>query len=351
MIFSLKGKAQQYKTSESVKAHTQEIMHNIDTIKTVDLSNNIFFGDAINCLFNAIKEIKHLEVLILSNIFSILNKEQVVYILKIICESVNPHNLKHFDISHNAISCEFPECFIAFIGNLNNLESLVISNCGLGADGGTLLASTLSTLKNKRNLKNINISDNKLTSAGKALGTMINKFTNIKEVYIAFNTMDSASMLDFLHSIDDTNLSVLDIRDNRVDEKGCKLLGEYLYNMDIKKLMMGDCVIGDEGLKELFDSYYKAKMYSMFVKWTKNKKYIDFDISYNDLTDEVMKDLCFFVSEVGIERLQVIGNDFEDFSALTNILDKNGGELLIDEDDDDEESELIHAFNTKLNKL
>lgn len=357
MIFSLKGQAKQYTTRDSVQHHIDTILTNTTVISEIDLSSNIFFEDALIPLCLAIKKIKNLKKLTISNIFMLHNKEQMRSCLDIIIDSITPEKLEHFDISDNAISCEFTDAFSTFLSKLTNLNTLYISNCGLGCDGGAKLATLLLSLDNKRNLQILDISNNKLTSAGKDIGLLVSKFMNLNQLYMQFNTMDTVSMFAFLEAISETRLSILDIRDNKVDSAGCKLLGGYLYNWNILSCKLGDCGLGDAGMFELTTSYNRESMYSMFRKWNKRKERFSLDISYNDLSDKVYLDLCTFVGDREINVINVTGNDFEDLNRLHIVMEAKGGQVIVEDDEsssefsdsENEESELIQAFDAKIN--
>lgn len=232
------------------------------------------------------------------------------------------------------------------------MKVFLIYNCGLGCDGVKKIANIMQNLKNKNSLNVLDISNNKLTSGGKETGMLVNYFPCMTEARIQFNTMDSKSTYKFLEAIKDANLSVLDIRDNKIDVEGCKLLGEYLYNWNIAECYLADCEIGDQGLTELINSYRKASMYSMSQRWTRKRPLLHFDISYNELGDDVLDLLYDFARENEIEVLNITGNDFEEYEKLQMMLEDKGRKLVWEEEsssDVENESELISAFDTKLN--
>lgn len=340
MIFSIAGGKKQFPTKESVQDIINKINQNLSTIIEINLCDNVFLPEAAEALFTCIKQVKHLTKLQISRIFSALPKPIMMQSFEIVIACLTPETLTYLDISENAISCNFPPFFSAFLSKLNSLTVLKMNNCGLGTIGGNELAEALSRVKNKNNLMVVDLSLNKLISSAKSLGTSLSEFKYLEEISLQYNNIDRDSMFHFLESFNDHSLTKLDLRDNLLDERGCKLLGEYFIGWDLEVLRIGDCIVRDKGLKAFISI---ARQKDNLVKAQGNfdiEKRMTLDFSYNEITEEGLEDLEEFVEIFKVEKLHIEGNDFVNCEKIKEIVEGYGG-IVIDEEEEEDEAVIL----------
>ncbi|KAM0675279.1 hypothetical protein GVAV_001104 [Gurleya vavrai] len=350
MIFSIAGERKRYETLESIQPHIKTITDNADVIIEINLRDNVFLPVALTPFFKKIFYLPNLRKVTLCRVFSALPRDLMIECFKIIIEGLDPSKLFYLDLSQNAISCDFPDFFKVFLSKLENLKVFKIDNCGLGTTGGKNLASSISKIKNKENLVSIDISTNKLISSGKELGKALSKFSNLEEVYIQYNNIDRESMYEFLKSFEDHSLVKLDLRDNFIDEAGCKLLGEYFVTWDLEDLKMSDCLIGDEGLIAFCNNAKEKSKYNMCQGGFYMNSGIELDLGFNAISEKGLMHLESFVRDVNVSLLRIEGNDFKECKALIDAFLEKGNEIIYKEDDSEEE-EKIDVLEEKLANL
>ncbi|EJW04967.1 hypothetical protein EDEG_00084 [Edhazardia aedis USNM 41457] len=350
MIFSLAGHKKRYMTAESVKNHVSYISFNSKKIKEINLSDNVFYPEACDLLFSAIKKCTNLKKVTLSRIFSGLQPEVMQKSFKKIILCLSAPTLTHFDISQNAISCDFPECFVNFLKQLENLRVIRIDDCGLGAIGIKVLFECLNTLKNKKNLEVIDISKNRITKGAHSVGEIIKDFVNLEEIYIQYNNIDGDTLVSFLKNLAKLNLTKLDLRDNILNLEGCALLGKYFVTWDLNDLRLSDCLIDDECLKA-FTSEANATKNECFFAGGFYKRLIGMtlDLSNNKISTEGLEYLKDFFENNKMKKILLYNNEFDDCSAIKEELIKKGCEVC--DCESEESSEVCDSLVKKMEAL
>lgn len=341
MIFSIAGGKKRYETAESVQEIIDEIKEDSNKIIEINLCDNVFLVEAAMPLFKTIKEVKHLNKLILSRVFSALPRDIMMKSFEAVISNINPKQLVYLDLSENALSCDFPDFFVEFLINLDNLRVLKVQNCGFGTIGGNKLASILKRIVNKSNLMVLDFSSNKLTSSAANLGETFSEFKYLEEVYIQYNNVDRESMFHFLKSFDDHSLVKLDLRDNLIDERGCKLLGEFFVSWDLEDLRIGDCLIRDDGLKAFISNANLKSNLLMCQGGFTFERTMTLDISFNEITEEGLEGLEDFLEAFKVKKLHIEGNDFETCEKIIETVRKHDGVVIFEEEDSNEDEDKL----------
>lgn len=340
MIFSIAGAKLKYDTHKSVQSIIDKITLHITEIIEINFSDNVFLSPAATPLFQTIKKCKGLKKLNISRIFSGLPKADMMKAFEAVIINLDAKSLLYLDISENAISCNLPLFFKKFMIELNSLKVLKMRNCGLGTIGGNEIADILRQIENKDNLMIVDISSNKLIKSAVELGKSLAEFKHLEEVYIQYNNIDRDSMYKFLVSLEDLSLVKLDLRDNLIDERGCRLLGNYFVCWDLVYLRIGDCLIKDEGLNAFTSNVYvRSKYLTMHGGFKKNQCTL-LDISYNEISEKGLESLIKFVKMFKIKKIHVEGNYVDNCDKLTETVNEYGGELVLEEIDIDDEDEM-----------
>lgn len=354
MILSIEGENKLYKSVADVADLQQQIQKNRSRILTINFSGNVFEPEPMEALFADISQMKRLRSAVLVGVLATLPNDKMLKCLTILSKHLPTEKLEILDLSDNALSCNLPDAFREFIQRLGNLRILKLNNCGLGELGGNWLADSLCGLKDKNNLESIEIAQNKFINFPKKLGVALEKFIYLEEIRIQYNTIDQDSMDNFLRCFENHSLRVLDIRDNFLSLNGCRMLGEFFANWDVEEMSLGDCLMGNEGLRVFLEGASLKKPAPRLHGGIRQKKRrFVLDLSSNDIGQEGIDDLVKFFKVHDIDVLSIQGNEYEDCSELQQLLSEKGGRLIHDYEEDgsrvvETEASLIQKFEAVL---
>lgn len=328
MLCSIKGEEKKYQTKKDVEFLLPKLT---ETIVELDLSTNVFEPEAMEEICSKICKMKNLQIIRLDAIFSTLKRQDMLKCLSLICNALIDKRLIELDLSNNALSCEFPEEFYNLIKNLRTLKFLKIRNGGIGLKGGNLLGEMIEHLIN---LEYLDIAQNRFFSFPEKLSNGLLKLNNLSILKLEYNTIEKDSLELFLEKLKNKPIEFLDITDNILSVKGCKYLGELFNSWNLKELRMGDCLARNEGIIE-FLKYANKKYVPLNLPGGFDNE-IDFtlDISYNEWDQECMDDLVNFCEKYKIKQINISGNFYDDDEPITNVCDKYGGQVILEEDDE-----------------
>ncbi|AFN82995.1 RAN specific GTPase-activating protein [Encephalitozoon romaleae SJ-2008] len=335
MIFSIGDQKKKYETREDVSEVVEEIRKSLDELVEVDLSGNHFSEEAMEEICNVLQDAKNLCVINLSSAFLGLDKEKLYSNLVMLSNMLRTHKIQKIDLSDNAISSEFPPEFGEFISSSTDLVHLKMNNCGLGKVGGGRLGNYLLGISDKSKLEVVDIAQNRFFSFPKELSDALLKFENIKELRIQYNTIEEETMLLFLRSFSNHSLEVLDIRDNFLSLEGSRYLGDLYCEWNLKELRVGDCMMGNEGVKEFLRKASKKFIpMSLPGDYNSRRERIILDISYNEFEQDAVELLIDFCRRNTIKELGVFGNYYDDISDVVEIVERQGGIVVTKEQTD-----------------
>lgn len=332
MKFSI---ADQKKTYETV-ADVSEVVHDMaqiqDELVEVDISGNHFSPEAMEEICSVLGNAKNLRVVNLASVFLGLDKGKVHHNLAILSQALGKHKIQMIDLSDNAISSDFPEEFGDFISKTTELMHLRMDNCGLGRIGGDRLGESLKRIVDKSKLEIVEIAQNRFFSFPPALCEALVGFDNIRELRIQYNTIEEETMLEFLQAFREHALEVFDIRDNFLSVEGSRHLGELYCRWNLRELRTGDCMMGNEGVKE-FLRRANRKFSPMMLPgdYEVGRSGIVLDISYNEFEQDAVELLVEFCSKNTVKELVVFGNYYEDVGEVTQVVVEKGGRVVTKE--------------------
>ncbi|EPR79280.1 hypothetical protein SLOPH_1846 [Spraguea lophii 42_110] len=333
MILSIKNQLKVYKTETDLKELLDEIKDNKKILKGIDFSGNKFYPEALEILFNELED-ANLEHIHLSKIFTALPPEEMIKGLEIILRNLNPQIVKSFNMSENALGGLLTDKLFLFIEKTENLERIQLNDCGLGKIGIEKLAAALISMENKC-LEYLDISQNRLTTGAEKLGEALQHFACLETFKIQYNSVDRETMEKLLSSIKNlTMLKTLDLRDNVISDKGCKLLGEILAESNINDLIIGDCLVTNEGIEIFINEALKKEEERVLGGFNSEKTKFRLDISYNDIDQHGLNLLTEYAKSGHLEYLNITGNDFEDCQNLVGFMKEQKAVIIFEEEDE-----------------
>lgn len=331
MLYSLKNEEKKYTDKRDVEEIVKDLSLTPLRITGLDFTSNVFKPAAMAEICKCIDKMDNLTTVILDEIFTTLVKEDMLKCFSMISKSLMGKKIEHLDLSNNALSSELPEEFINLLMSLDTLKHFNIRNCGLGLLGGDKIGECLS--KCRESLEYIDIAQNRFFKFPQELKKGIAGLNNVKTLRLEFNTIEKDTMSEFLTVLADKPIEVLDIRDNFLNINGCKTLGELFSSLDFKELLVGDCLMHDEGVK-VFLKHASEKRVSLGLPGDiETSTYCSvLDLSYNDFEQDCVDLLEDFCVRYQIGRLVINGNFFEEINSLKSSIEKYGG-VLISEDE------------------
>jgi Ran GTPase-activating protein 1 len=332
MKFSIADKKKRYETKEDISEIVDSLRASQDEIVEVDLSINFFSEEAIGAICEALEGCRNMKSINLCSTFTGLNKERLHQNLSLVSKVLMKHEIQNIDLSDNAISADFPEEFGNFVANSKNLYVLRINNCGLGEKGGDRLAGFMDKIRDKGQLRILEVAQNRFFTFPKELCKVIPDFTSLSELRVQYNTVDEDTMVAFLDSIGNLDLEVFDIRDNFLSEEGSRILGELYCKWSLRELRVGDCMMGDAGIGAFLDEA-SSKFVPMALPGDiePRREGILLDLSYNDFGQDSVEKLVKFCSKNAIGQLLIFGNYFEDLTDVVEKVKLNNGEVIAEE--------------------
>lgn len=331
MLYSLKNEEKKYTDKKDVEEIVRDLSLTPLRITGIDFTSNVFKPAAMAEICKCIDKMENLTTVILDEIFTTLVKEDMLKCFSLISKSLMGKKIEHLDLSNNALSAELPEEFINLLMSLETLKYFNIRNCGLGLLGGDKIGECL--IKSKDTLEYIDIAQNRFFKFPQVLKEGIAGLNNLKTLRLEFNTIEKDTMSEFLSVLADKPIEVLDIRDNFLNIDGCKTLGELFSTLDFKELLVGDCLMHDEGVKVFLREASKKRVSLGLPGDVEASVFCSvLDLSYNDFEQDCIDLLKEFCVRYQIGKIIINGNFFEETEALKTSVEKYGGVLITEEE-------------------
>ncbi|ELA42225.1 uncharacterized protein VICG_00624 [Vittaforma corneae ATCC 50505] len=131
------------------------------------------------------------------------------------------------------------------------MQVLNLHNCGLGEEGLKKITSHLEKLENKDSLISLNLSKNRINIICPEFCTLFSQFTNLREFILNANTIEEKSMSQFLKSVENRSLEVLNLTDNFVCGEAIEHLGSLFLKNTIKELYLQDIKVDKGDINKL----------------------------------------------------------------------------------------------------
>lgn len=337
MIFSIETK-KRYDTTDEFKDYLAKMDEKLSEITHLDLSYNTYVP-AVACeISERIKKMKNLKKIKMESIMDSLNREQMIEVGTLIFNSL-PSTLEELDISSNALSCNYPEAIGTFLGKCS-LKTLSFYDCGLGEDGLIRLVNHLKLLKDKSNLKVLNIGKNRINVLPKDFTDLFNEFVNLCDFRLQANTIDEKSMYYFFKNAIGQKLKVLDVSDNFITNECPAVLGELFKRAsELEELFLFDGKMNDGDLYKFLTVALDKKIDTSL----KTKPKLTLDVSFNGFEQNCVPLLEKMANIYDFQKLIISENLYEDIDNLVNLVFKSGGIVVTEDDlfDDVSDNDLI----------
>ncbi|OAG31699.1 Ran GTPase-activating protein 1 [Nematocida displodere] len=332
-ILSISEEKKKYNTREELIDLLKQIEESRHELIGLDISENSFSPECILELVKAISAIPTMEIVTFKGVFTGRGKEEVEESLRHIAEYLRKlEGLTYFDISDNALSLHGMKLLSPLIEKMDSLRHLVLNNNGIGRDGGSYLAESLTVLSKSNNgLQSIEVGRNRLEDSAKAIGAALELFPYLDSVKIYQNSINAVIMSDFLLSLSVLSIRVLDIGDNFLLEHGSRALSKCLNHWSVEVLNISDCLMGDSGVTVLASQLAQNTRIQGELLGE-----IVFDLSYNDLTEDTFQHTQTLLEKLPAARFILTGNELsaDHIETLSQIAAYKGGEVLFEEEED-----------------
>ncbi|KAI9138044.1 hypothetical protein BKA69DRAFT_1031828 [Paraphysoderma sedebokerense] len=357
-VFSIEGQGLKLNTAEDVAEFVQQIAE-MDNLKEIRLSGNTFGIEAAVAIAEALKKKSTIEYCYFSDMFTGRLKTEIPHALKAIGDALVDKPIKHFDLSDNAFGPTGAEPLRNFLSNNRSLETLKLNNNGLGIQGGTIVAQSLLACnelnvkeKTKSNLKTFIAGRNRLENGSmEYLSNAFKAHGSLVHVSMPQNGIRPEGIKTLMTALSECkDLEVLDLQDNTFTTIGSNALAESISSWHkLRKLHVGDCLLGKDGAISLFKALMNYKVESIE----------ELHLAFNEIDEQGASLLSNWLDKFGgkVKLLELNGNCFDPegdlVEKITQILSDHGhpnaldelDEMEWDEDDDtedeDDEDEII----------
>lgn len=227
----------------------------------MNLDGNTLGVEAAECIGKALEKHAELKRALWSNLFTGRLKSEIPLALRSMGAGIilAGAQLSVLDCSDNALG---PNGMVGLIDLIKSsacysLQELKLNNCGLGIDGGKMLAKSLlechkssSALGKPLRLKVFIAGRNRLENPGAtALAEVFKTLQSLEEVAMPQNGIYHIGMAALSEAFQvNRNMKILNLNDNTIGPKGCAALQAAIEEMqELIEINFGDCLIKTNG--------------------------------------------------------------------------------------------------------
>ena len=171
--------------------------------------------------------------------------------LEVLMRSIMGNQIEHINLSDNAFGPAGIKSFDFFLREMSSLKTLKVTNCGLGPEGGEMIANAL--LENK-DLKLVHFSAgrDRLENKGiTALSQVFKTFAgSLQTIEVPQNGIKKEGMIALLESLKANSESLREVylHDNWIKGEAVTNLAEFLLKAtQLTHLNLSDSTMGTEG--------------------------------------------------------------------------------------------------------
>ncbi|KAH8914982.1 RNI-like protein [Atractiella rhizophila] len=368
--FSLKGLGLKFDNGASIAPQLAKLKEIKDTVEDVDLSGNTYGIVACEDIGKALSECKNLKKAQFDDIFTSRLITEIPSALSSLCDSLLPLSyLTSVNLSDNAFGGRVASPMVPFLSSHLPLEELILSNNGLGPEGGAVVADALTELGRKsarnggsrlrrlvcgRNRLGIELKEKGLVEGSSEKWAEVYKVhPNLKEVRMYQDDIRMPGIIMILKGLKNCHkLELIDFEDNTFSAygppksiKGVKTVAAYLKHWpNLKELCLSQCLLTTPGGLVLTAALLEGK----------NLQLTSLKLQGNELSESVASKLVQYLKNpVGSKVMKVEFNDnrcrdMEDvengvgvWGELKEVMEDRDGELdeLEEMEEFDEEAE------------
>lgn len=263
--FSIADQKLKLSSADDVKEHVKELRTHAGTIKVVRLNGNTMGVDAAKELAEAVKELVVLEEFYLNDCFTGRMKEEVHVAVEGFCHVLK--QLKYLttvDFSDNAFGPIGARAASTLLSEATGLQKLIINNCGLGPEGGKIIAQALQDCqaRNKQegkssSLRIIQMGRNRLENGSAPyLAEAFAAHGLLEEIALPQCGIRQEGIIALSKGIEkNPGLRKLNLQDNTFTNEASIPLAKALSSVaKLTFLDVGDCLVGDAGCKAILEA-------------------------------------------------------------------------------------------------
>lgn len=318
-IFSLLGQSLKLDTAEHIEPHLKPLVAS-DTVTEVHFGGNTLGAPACETLASVLRTKSTLQVAKLDDIFtSRLLSEIPPALSSLLTALLELPSLHTVDLSDNAFGLNTVAPLVDFLSKHIPLKHLILQNNGLGPNAGTLVASALTALAERKeearksgkavpDLETVICGRNRLESGSmSAWAKAYRAHRKVKMVKMVQNGIrqDGTSLLLTEGLVWCGELEVLDLQDNTFTITGARALSQVVEGWkQIKELGIGDSLLGGRGAVLLAEALGKGNNGLLEV----------LRLQYNEIDSKGVKALLVAAKDklLKLRRVELNGNKFSE---------------------------------------
>ena len=318
-IFSLSGQSLKLDTAEDIEPHLKTLIAS-DTVTEIHLGGNTLGVPACETLASVLRTKSTLQTARLDDIFtSRLLSEIPPALSSLLTALLELPSLHTIDLSDNAFGLNTVEPLVEFLSKHVPLKHLILQNNGLGPNAGTLVASALTALAERKeearksgkevpDLETVICGRNRLESGSmSAWAKAYRAHRKVKMIKMVQNGIrqDGISLLLTEGLVWCQELEVLDLQDNTFTITGARALSQVVEGWkQIKELGIGDSLLGGRGAVLVAGALGKGNNGLLEV----------LRLQYNEIDSKGVKALLLAAEEklVKLRRVELNGNKFSE---------------------------------------
>ena len=318
-IFSLSGQSLKLDTAEQIEPYLKPLIAS-DTVTEIHLGGNTLGVPACETLASVLRTKSTLQTAKLDDIFtSRLLSEIPPALSSLLTALLEIPNLHTVDLSDNAFGLNTVEPLVNFLSKHIPLKHLILQNNGLGPNAGTLIASALTALAERKeearksgkevpDLETVICGRNRLESGSMpAWAKAYRAHRKVKTVKMVQNGIrqDGISQLLTEGLVWCEELEILDLQDNTFTITGARALSQVVEGWTkIKELGIGDSLLGSRGAILFAETLGKGNNALLEV----------LRLQYNEIDLKGVKALLVVAKDklVKLRRVELNGNKFSE---------------------------------------
>ena len=318
-IFTLSGQSLKLDTAEQIEPHLKPLIAS-DTVTEIHLGGNTLGVPACETLASVLRTKSTLQTAKLDDIFtSRLLSEIPPALSSLLTALLEIPSLHTVDLSDNAFGLNTVEPLVNFLSKHIPLKHLILQNNGLGPNAGTLIASALTALAERKeearksgkevpDLETVICGRNRLESGSMpAWAKAYRAHRKVKTVKMVQNGIrqDGISLLLTEGLVWCEELEILDLQDNTFTITGARALSQVVEGWTkIKELGIGDSLLGSRGAVLFAETLGKGNNALLEV----------LRLQYNEIDHKGVKALLVVAKDklVKLRRVELNGNKFSE---------------------------------------
>ncbi|XP_058058145.1 ran GTPase-activating protein [Anopheles bellator] len=356
------GKASKWGTV----AEAQELIDAIAAcpdMRFLNLEGNTLGVEAAKGIAKALEKHPELQRALWKDLFTGRMKEEIPIALKALGQGMITAGAKLtvLDCSDNALG---PNGMVGLVDLLKSstchtLQELKLNNCGLGIEGGTMLAKALleghagsMRVGKPLALKVFIAGRNRLENAGaKALSEMFATVGTLEQIEMPQNGIYYPGITALSEAFkENVNLRIINLNDNTIGPRGAAALSEALPALQqLREINFGDCLLKTRGATLIGEAIHESHLELEVLDFGFNEIGPDGGFALVNATanKDRLRSIVLNGNAFGDECCEQLGelmNEYGRIDAFVTLDEDNGGENEDaeeeeDEEDDDEEDE------------